>query len=325
MHPLSVDKLSKAFVVGHEVVNNISFEIEPGEIVTVVGASGSGKTTLLRLLAGFEHPTGGTVSINDKLMSGGNQFVKPENRNVGFVFQDLALFPHLTVEQNVGFGVKTGKKETEQRVANLLSITGLQALGKRYPWQLSGGQQQRVAIARALAIQPAVLLMDEPFSSLDQALRVELREEILSILKQTGTTTLIVTHDIDDAYAMANRMMVMDNGMLAQFDTPEAIYSRPLNSRVARLGGKANILTRKQWQLEGLANEWLLVRPENIKFESVGGEWKITTDSFNGKYHEYLLFNGETNLCMHTTGKLPHAEAISIGIANEHYVNLSNG
>lgn len=323
MHPLKVNNLSKCFTADLPVVNKVSFEIESGEIITVVGASGSGKTTLLRMLAGFEQPSQGSISINDKLVAGENQFVKPENRNVGFVFQDLALFPHLTVEKNIAFGIKKGS-DKKRLIQELLELTGLHGFGTRYPWQLSGGQQQRVAIARALAMHPAVLLMDEPFSSLDQSLRVQLREEIRSILKKAGITTIIVTHDMADAYAMANRILVLEKGQLAQFDTPEQIYKYPANTEVAALGGKMNVTSKKELNLSESDNTQLMFRPENVQITGESGEWRIASESFNGKYYEYKLENNNTSILAHLNQRLATNQVFSIHIAEEHLIAITN-
>ena len=295
MHPLKVEQLTKSYVSGHPVVEGISFEVEPGEIIAVVGASGSGKTTLLRLLAGFEQPDKGEIYINEKPVWG-KHFVRAEDRQVGFVFQDLALFPHLSVENNILFGVKN-KHERSNILSHLLSITGLTGLEKRFPWQLSGGQQQRVAIARALALRPAILLMDEPFSSLDQALKVQLRVEIKEILIKTGITTIIVSHDIEDAYTMANRMLVLEKGKLAQFDTPEAVYKHPPTRAVALLGGKANFIPGNLIG-ESTAHE-IMVRPENIQFVP-GDKWLMVSRQFNGGYFAYVLVDGPRQLIAQT-------------------------
>lgn len=333
MHSLRVDKLSKSFKAGAPVLEEVSFEIEPGELVAAVGQSGSGKTTLLRLLAGFERPDSGTISLGGKTVVSDSEFVLPEKRNIGFVFQDLALFPHLSVAKNIAFGIKD-KSVAAKRVQELIETVGLGGLEKRYPWQLSGGQQQRVAIARSLAPKPSVLLLDEPFSSLDQSIRFQVRKEIQEILKLTGTTAIIVTHDIEDAYAMANRMLVLDHGKLVQFDTPEQVYLKPVNDRVARLGGKLNLIDAESGIRNGESGirngesgirNWesgkAIVRPEHVILTSFG-DWKIDSVSFQGKYKEYQISKGEQRLLVHSPSDFEIGQHVGVDIHPENVVEL---
>lgn len=319
MHSLRVDKLSKSFKAGAPVLEEVSFEIEPGELVAAVGQSGSGKTTLLRLLAGFERPDSGTISLGGGTVVSDSEFVLPEKRNIGFVFQDLALFPHLSVAKNIAFGIKD-KSVAAKRVQELIETVGLGGLEKRYPWQLSGGQQQRVAIARSLAPKPSVLLLDEPFSSLDQSIRFQVRTEIQEILKLTGTTAIIVTHDIEDAYAMANRMLVLDHGKLVQFDTPEQVYLKPVNDRVARLGGKLNLIDAESGIRAGESGK-TIVRPEHVILTSIG-DWKIDSVSFQGKYKEYQISKGEQRLLVHSPSDFEIGQHVGVDIDPENVVEL---
>ncbi|MBL7938623.1 MAG: ABC transporter ATP-binding protein [Flavobacteriales bacterium] len=218
---LSINNLSFAHGV-RTVVQDVSLAVMPGEVLVVVGSSGSGKTTLLRLIAGLERPRAGSITLSDRTLSGPGVFVAPEQRAVGMVFQGLALFPHLTVEGNLGFGLAhLPRTERALRIAEELASVGLQGFGARYPHQLSGGQQQRVAIARSLVRRPSLILMDEPFSDLDHRTRSQVRTEVLRILRSHGTTAIIVTHDREDAYHVADRIAEMDEGRVVRVDTAE--------------------------------------------------------------------------------------------------------
>jgi iron(III) transport system ATP-binding protein len=216
-------------------VRDFSLDIEPGQIVCLLGRSGCGKTTLLRLAAGVEEPGEGRVLINDREVSGGAGFLPPERRNVGLMFQDFALFPHLTNLANVMFGLKAlPKAEAAREALRALDRVGLGALADAYPHMLSGGEQQRVALARAVAPRPSVLLMDEPFSGLDRRLREEVRENTLSVLRESRVTCIVVTHDPEEALRMGDRIALMNKGSLVQLATPADIYNRPKDLFVAR-------------------------------------------------------------------------------------------
>jgi iron(III) transport system ATP-binding protein len=224
------------------IVEHLSFALPKGAIACLLGPSGCGKTSVLRALAGFEPITAGRISLEGRTLSQPGRIVPPEQRRVGMVFQDYALFPHLTVAQNVGFGLR-GRPQADQRVAEILKTVGLSHAGQRYPHELSGGQQQRVALARALAPQPAVLLLDEPFSNLDVALRERLAGEVRDILKATQTTAVLVTHDQHEAFAMADVVGVLADGQLQQWDTAYALYHQPANRRVANFVGQGAFVT----------------------------------------------------------------------------------
>ncbi len=241
MTALTLEGLTKRF--GSVVaVDKVDLAIEDGEILALLGPSGCGKTTVLRMIAAFEDPDSGSISIDGVCVADSTRSVPPERRNVGMVFQDGALFPHLTVEQNVAFGLRLKNGEREQRVEDALRLVGLSGSAKRMPHQLSGGQQQRVALARALAPQPALVLLDEPFSSLDAALRTRLRTDVQVILKQAGVTTLLVTHDQEEALSMADRVAVMWEGRILQVARPDELYLRPVSRRVAEFVGEAQFL-----------------------------------------------------------------------------------
>lgn len=204
------------------VVRDAELSVAAGEVLVIVGPSGCGKTTLLRLIAGLERPSDGSIQLDGRLLNDARVFVPPEQRAVGMVFQGLALFPHLTVARNVGFGLsKLTKAERERRVTEELRSVGLDGLGERYPHQLSGGQQQRVAVARSLIMRPKLLLMDEPFSDLDAATRSEVRAEVLRIIRAHGVTAIIVSHDREDAFHLADRIAEMEAGRIVRIGPAE--------------------------------------------------------------------------------------------------------
>jgi iron(III) transport system ATP-binding protein len=225
----------------HTVVDGLSLDLAPGEIGCLLGASGCGKTTALRAVAGFEPLCAGRILIAGEEVSSSSAMVPPERRRVGMMFQDYALFPHLTAAQNIDFGLH-GRTRTQRtaRVTELLAMIGLHDAGPAYPHELSGGQQQRIALARALAPAPAVLLLDEPFSNLDADVRVRLAAETRDLLAATGSTVLMVTHDQSEAFAFADRVGLMDGGRLLQWDRPEALFARPADRRVAGFIGRGD-------------------------------------------------------------------------------------
>lgn len=243
---LAVNNLNKSYVDAvnpYPAVADFCLEVYQGEILALLGPSGCGKTTLLRLIAGFEVPQKGNVVIQNCEVVGEGIWVPPEKRRLGFVFQDYALFPHLNVLQNVAFGLKNmSRKKRLERAKEIINLVGLTIFSKRYPHQLSGGQQQRVALARALAPAPKVILLDEPFSNLDAALRSSTRQEIKKILKSTETTVVLVTHDQEEAMTFADRLAVMRLGKLEQIGTPEEVYAKPCTAFVASFLGTTNLM-----------------------------------------------------------------------------------
>ena len=240
MRQVAVTGLHKAFGT-HAVLTGVDLEVPAGSLTAILGPSGSGKTTLLRLLAGFERADTGTIRIGDGLVDGPGTYVAPERRRIGYVPQEGSLFPHLTVESNVGFGLPA-RERRRGRAASMLELVGLGGLGRRYPHQLSGGQQQRVALARALAIEPAVVLLDEPFASLDAHLRASVRADVQEIFHRAGTTAVLVTHDQDEALSVADRVAALRNGKIAQYAAPEDLYCRPVDADLASFVGDANLL-----------------------------------------------------------------------------------
>lgn len=289
------------------VVRGLSFALDAGEIGCLLGASGCGKTTALRAIAGFEPLAHGEIRIDGRIVSRPGVLVPPEQRSVGMVFQDHALFPHLTVEENIGFGIRRLKpSDRRERINELLGLTGLSGLELRYPHELSGGQQQRVALARALAPEPAVLLMDEPFSNLDTGLRRQMGEEIRTLLKQRGTATLLVTHDQQEAFALADRVGLVFDGRLLQWDTPYQLYHRPISRYVAAFTGRGSYIRAvvegqnidhalgrsplpAEIEAENGTRLELLIRPDDIRPDPEGRSATVRARQFQGADILYRL------------------------------------
>ena len=261
---IQFDGVSKRFGAV-EALRGATLGVERGELLAVLGPSGCGKTTLLRVIAGFEQPDAGTVRVDGRDCAGGG-WVAPECRGVGMVFQDYALFPHLSVAANVGYGLP--RRRRAARVNEVLELVGLGGMGDRRPHELSGGQQQRVALARALAPDPAIVLLDEPWSSIDPQLRTAMRDEVAAILRTSGVTVVLVTHDQEEAFSLADRVALMDAGRIVQVGTPEEMYYRPASRRAAEFLGAANFIpadnpmTRRF--VRGNPRGDVLVRPELV-------------------------------------------------------------
>ncbi len=242
---------------GDMVVDDVSFEVAAGEIVCLLGPSGCGKTTSLRLAAGMETPSAGEIFLGDMCVSTAQHVNPPEARGIGFLFQDFALFPHLSIYDNVTFGLNhLPDDEARKRALDLLNAVDLSGFANKYPDTLSGGEQQRVALARAMAPRPQLVLMDEPFSNLDPQLRDQMRDLTLRLVKENDAAGLIVTHDTADALRMADRIAVQNKGRIVQMDTPEAIYQNPLNLHVAAMFGSVNLMADGDGQIG--------VRPSDI-------------------------------------------------------------
>ena len=257
---LCVEEISKTFS-GSSIpaINKVSFTLRQGELLGLLGPSGCGKTTLLRILAGFEKPSHGRIYLTGDLVNGNRILIPPEKRNTGMVFQDYALFPHLTISENIAFGLQKQKprlnrQQIKERVSEVLFLVGLTGLEKRFPHELSGGQQQRIALARAIAPKPSLIFLDEPLSNLDVQVRQRLRYEIRRILKQSGISGIFVTHDQEEAFAICDRIAVMQNGNLEQIGTPEEIYTQPTSRFVAEFVTHANFLPAQRegnyWKTE---------------------------------------------------------------------------
>ena len=297
--------------VARPAVANVSFALKAGEILAFLGASGSGKTTLLRLIAGFETPDDGSIRLAGVQVAGMRTAVPPEHRRVGLVFQETSLFPHMTIMQNVAFGLRNlGAAGRSSRARELLSTVGLQGLEDRYPHQISGGQAQRVALARALGPQPSVLLLDEPFNNLDVLLKRPLTDELSRILRRTGTTTILVTHDLDEAFSLADRIAVLRDGSLQQIDVPRRLYAHPANAYVAGFLGRTNLVGARQGDEGCLTDLGLVVgaspirhdgrlvisvRPHDLRLakgwqdEPCGIHGKVARVRFHGEYLEVLV------------------------------------
>ena len=266
---LRVDRVSQRFIrAAAPAVNAVSFTLKQGDLLGLLGASGCGKTTLLRMIAGFDRPQAGTIELAGQIVASEKEWLPPERRDVGMVFQDYALFPHLTVAENIGFGLQRSRrqkfspKQIQDLIAESIDLVGLMGLERRYPHELSGGQQQRVALARALAPQPAIVLLDEPLSNLDVQVRMRLRQEIRDILKTTRTTAILVTHDQEEALSICDLVAVMNAGNLEQIDKPEALYQTPQSRFVAEFVTQANFLPAR-WENQGWQTEigWFKGKP----------------------------------------------------------------
>ena len=239
-HSLNVERVTH-FFGGTRALDDVSLAIEPGELIALLGPSGCGKTTLLRVIAGFIRASRGEVRVDGDRIDG----VPTNRRNIGIVFQNYALFPHLSVFENVAYGLRargTPKARRTRRVAEMLALVKMEEFSNRLPAQLSGGQQQRVALARALAIEPKIILLDEPFSALDKNLRLGMQIEIKGLLREYGLTSIIVTHDQEEALSMADRIVVLNRGRIEQVDTPGGLYDRPANLFVNQFVGETNLL-----------------------------------------------------------------------------------
>ena len=312
---LKIQNLSKSFHrSGMPTVNNMSFNLEAGQIVALLGPSGCGKTTTLRLIAGFERPDSGSISLETQVLYGAGIDLPPERRGIGFVFQDYALFPHLTVLENVTFGLLSlNKSQRLARAREVLGMVGLLVFQDRLPSQLSGGQQQRVALARALAPHPKLILLDEPFSSLDANLRASTRQEVRRILEAFGATALLVTHDQEEAMSFANRIIVMRDGHIEQDGTPESVYGQPRTAFVANFLGRTNLIPARAVgsiatsilgaiPLKNPENGpvMLSVRPESLKLGDSGLAAAVIAKEFKGHDLTYTLEAGNVQLVVQT-------------------------
>jgi iron(III) transport system ATP-binding protein len=280
---VSIRAARKVFA-GIPAVRDVSLDLPKGELLALLGPSGCGKTTTLRLVAGFERLDAGEIAIGGRLVAGTGYHLPPEKRRIGMVFQEYALFPHLTVGENVAFGLHKGAN-TAMRVGSVLELVGLGGFEKRMPHELSGGQQQRVALARALAPEPELILLDEPFSNLDAGLRVRVRAEVRGILRQAGATAIFVTHDQEEALSLVDCVAVLIDGVVRQIDSPQKLYRRPVDREVASFLGDAGFLpgTASGRQVEcelgtlellvdQIGQVDILLRPENVTVAPAGAD-----------------------------------------------------
>ncbi len=282
------------------VLTGADLEVPAGRILALLGPSGCGKTTLLRAIAGLERPTDGRVLLGERTLTDAATSIRPERRGIGMVFQDWALFPHMSVRRNVGFGLSRAERRAG-RIEEALALVELTGLGERLPATLSGGQQQRVALARALATRPSLLLLDEPFSNLDTTLRVQVRSEVVRLLRGLGMTTVVVTHDQEEAFVLGDEVAVMLGGRIEQQATPDALYDAPASLGVAAFVGDANLLPgQADADLATTAvgavplrracggDVQVLVRPEDVLVTS-GDEASVLAVEFYGHDAVYLV------------------------------------
>ncbi len=336
---LSLDDLTVSYG-DNTVLENFNLEINQGEFVSLLGPSGCGKTTTLRAIAGFVNPGSGRIVFMGKDYTN----IPVHKKQFGFVFQNYALFPHMSVFDNVAFGLKMQKTpvaEIKKRVQEMLELVGLEGFAQRHPGELSGGQQQRVALARALVIKPDLLLLDEPLSNLDAKLRVEMRVEIRNIQQQLNLTTVYVTHDQEECFSISDRVVVMKDGKIEQYDQPEVIYRYPMTEFVARFVGFENFLDLKEkdgrlvtnngieFKLDRndeLAKYRVAVRPDDIVIKEVGGDRtanvltaKVKISTFLGKEYQYLVETelGEFVVNAATVNRIKNGEQIELYFPEE--------
>jgi iron(III) transport system ATP-binding protein len=334
---LRITGVAKAFGP-QPVLREVDLAVPAGSFTAILGSSGSGKTTLLRIVAGFERADGGEISIGGELVDdAARRFVPSERRRIGYVPQEGALFPHLSVGRNVAFGLPRGP-ERRSRVDELLELVGLSGYRRRFPHQLSGGQQQRVALARALAIGPEVVLLDEPFSSLDAAMRASVRADVLAVLRKAGTTSILVTHDQDEALSMADQVAVLRRGVIAQLDTPAALYGRPGDVDLAQFLGESNVLEgeihggRARTGLGDLSvaagngslpagRAQVMVRPEQIRLQEATNEGVVATvQSYEYYGHDAVVRvrpegTSLPDLVVRVTGGAPLLPGLRVGVS----------
>jgi iron(III) transport system ATP-binding protein len=338
MATITFDNLTKHFG-NSTAVNQVNLDVADGELIALLGPSGCGKTTTLRMLAGFLTPDEGQILVDGQVVSSPQKTIPPERRNMSMIFQSYAIWPHKTVFENVAFGLqlrRVGREELRTRVMRALEVTYLGELADRYPAQLSGGQQQRVALARAIVIEPQILLLDEPLSNLDASLRDEMRSEVRRIHDETGLTTVHVTHDQAEALVLADRIVIMADGLIQQVGTPEEIYEKPANQFVANFIGRCNVLSGK-WLPSGhvdvggvliaaqdkavgvqVGHEAALsIRPHSIQMDSAGITSAMSANCFTavveqqdyfGEFREYRvrLENSSVRLSVITAPHVRH-------------------
>lgn len=313
MATLRAKNIVKKF--GNQIaLNNISFDICDGEFVCILGPSGCGKSTLLRVIAGLEDIERGSIEIDGRDIT----CEPPSKRNFGIVFQSYALFPNMNVEQNISYGLwnrNISKKEKASRVDEIIELVALTEHRKKYPQELSGGQQQRVALARAVVLKPEFLLLDEPLSALDAKVRCKLRKEIRRIQQHLGITTIMVTHDQEEALSMADRMIVMNNAVIEQIDIPQKIYDSPSNSFVADFVGTANFV-----------GERLIIRPESLRLchncseNSIHG--KISDIEFRGSFYRIFVLSESGEMTVDIASQ--HNDGISLKRGVDIYIDIPN-
>ena len=275
---LEVKNLVKSYNNGSAVINDLSFSVDKGQLISFVGESGSGKSTFLKCLSGLEMPNSGSVSLNNKLINGKNIFIKPQERKIGYVFQDYPLFPHLSIKENICFNLG---KDYHKNFDNIIDLTSLKDLLNRYPHEISGGEQQRACIARSIIREPDLLLLDEPFSNLDANIKYTIRDEICRIIRKSKITTILVTHDINDALNISDKILIFKAGIVQQYSSPETMYCEPANCYCAEILGDIN-----KFPIE---NKTFYIRPENIKIVDNSSDSMIVEKCFfQGKDYKLI-------------------------------------
>jgi len=302
---LEVKNLAKFYNSSYPIIKDLTFSVKKGELISFLGESGSGKTTFLKCLAGLEGINAGSISLNSNFLNNEKTFVRPQKRKIGFVFQDYPLFPHLNLFDNIVFNLE---KKYHSKIEYILKLTGLQFLVERFPHEISGGEQQRACIARALIREPELLLLDEPFSNLDSTIKESMKEEIFKIVKETKTTTILVTHDINDALNISDRILIFKAGILQQYDDPVKMYCEPANCYCAEVLGEMNKLFHK--------NETYYIRPEKVNISDKRSKYRVKVEKcfFQGK--EYKVKGRINNEIWHFFSKSPIKEDSNV------YVNF---
>ena len=302
---LEVKNLAKFYNSSYPIIKDLTFSVKKGELISFLGESGSGKTTFLKCLAGLEGINAGSISLNSNFLNNEKTFVRPQKRKIGFVFQDYPLFPHLNILDNITFNLE---RKYKSKLDYILKLTGLQFLVERFPHEISGGEQQRACIARALIREPELLLLDEPFSNLDSTIKESMKEEIFKIVKETNTTTILVTHDINDALNISDRILIFKAGILQQYDDPVKMYCEPANCYCAEVLGDMNKLFHK--------NETYYIRPEKVNISEKRSKYRVKVEKcfFQGK--EYKVKGRINNEIWHFFSKSPIKEDSNV------YVNF---
>ena len=327
----SLEGVFKWFTTERPAIADIDLTVEQGEILTLIGPSGCGKTTTLRLIAGLETANGGAIRVNGKMVDDGSEWIPPERRSIGMVFQDYALFPHLRVKDNIGFGYEASDRR--EKIMRALQDVHLDGLEDRYPHELSGGQQQRVALGRALLRRPSLILLDEPFSNLDPHLRRDMQRDVSRILRESGAAAILVTHDHRDALAVSDSVAIMSEGNIVRRGTPREVYTDPRNEFSARFLGRANIIdgriqdsgTRLETPLGAFAGKWstrgvgdgpvrICLRPESLRPTAAGPiRGEVVELAFLGDRGEAILDLGDEFGAIRLEVDLPAESTASAG------------